>query len=148
MPSDINHVVLVGRLTRDAELKVTNSGLQICRFGLANNYSRKQGDNWIEETNFFDCFMMGRRAEAVQRYLTKGKQIALSGELRYSRWEQDGQPRSKVEVFVGNIQFLGSSGGGSPGRSSGSQDYTGERSGGHESDQYGSGSDFEDDVPF
>lgn len=150
MASDINHVVLVGRLTRDAELRYANSGTAICRLSIANNYSRKQGDQWVEETNFFDCTMFGRRAEALQQYLTKGKQIGIDGTLRFSKWEQDGQTRSKVEVHVNDIQLLGGRDGGGRSQQSGGFDggQGGFDRGGQQSGSYGSGSDFEDDVPF
>ena len=90
---DINVVVLVGRLTRDAELKYTKSGTAIVRFSLAVNRSRKQDDQWIDETSFFDIDFWGKGAEAVNRYLTKGQQVAVEGELRQDRWEQDGSPQ-------------------------------------------------------
>jgi single-strand DNA-binding protein len=105
--SDINHVVLVGRLTRDAELKFTNSGLAIAKLGLAVNRRIKKEDTWQEEANFFDAVMMGKRAEALAQYLQKGKQIAVEGELRQDRWEQDGQRKSRVEIFITNVQLLG-----------------------------------------
>ncbi len=142
MATDINHVVLVGRLTRDAELRYSNSGTAICRFSLANSYRTKQGDTWGEDTNFFDCVMFGKRAEAVNQYLTKGTQVGVDGALRFSKWEQDGQTRSKVEVHVNEFQFLGGGrdGGGRGGGSDRSQP------------QYDGGdaatNDFEDDVPF
>lgn len=139
--ADINHVVLVGRLTRDAELRYTNSGLQICKFSVAINRRRKQGDQWIDEANFFDIVLMGRQAEAIHQYLKKGKQVGVDGELRQDRWEQDGQRRSKVEVYARNVQLLGSAGGGRGGDTGGdfgSSDY-----GSSESSE-----SFEDDVPF
>jgi single-strand DNA-binding protein len=105
--SDINHVVLVGRLTRDAELKYTNSGFAIAKLSLAVNRRVKKEDTWQEEANFFDAVMMGKRAEALAQYLQKGKQIAVEGELRQDRWEQEGQRRSRVEIFVTNVQLLG-----------------------------------------
>jgi single-strand DNA-binding protein len=145
MASDINHVVIVGRLTRDAELRYANSGTAICRFSLANNYSRKQGDQWTEETNFFDCTLFGRRGEAVHKYLTKGKQVGVDGSLRFSKWEQDGQPRSKVEIHVVELQLFGSRDGGREQGSEYSSSRQTEQSGPGE---YGSGSEFEDDVPF
>ena len=139
--ADINHVVLVGRLTRDAELKYTNSGLQICKFSLAINRRRKNGDQWVDEANFFDCTMMGRSAEAIHRYLVKGKQIGVDGELRQNRWEQDGQPRSKVEIFANNVQLLGGPGGQS--------DRAAGPSRGESQGPAGDiGGSFEDDVPF
>jgi len=105
---DINIVVLVGRLTRDAELKFTNSGMAICRFSLAVNRSRKQGDQWVEEASFFDVDYWGKGGEAVNQYLTKGKQVAVEGELRQDRWEQDGAARSKIIIHASNVQLLGS----------------------------------------
>jgi len=106
--TDINHVVLVGRLTRDAELKYTNTGVAVCKFSLAVNRRRKKDDQWIEEASFFNVVVGGKIGEVLHQYLVKGKQIGIQGELRQNRWEQDGQPRSKVEIIVANIQLLGS----------------------------------------
>ncbi len=111
--TDINRVFLVGRLTRDAELRFTNSGTPVGKFSIAVNRSRKNGDKWDEEVNYFDIVLWGRVAEALSKYLLKGKQVAVDGELRQSRWEQDGQARSRIEVHASNIQLLGGSAGGS-----------------------------------
>ncbi len=107
MATDLNHVVLIGRLTRDAELKYTASGMAVCKFSIAVNRNRKQGDSWVEEASFFDITLWGRSGEAIVQYLVKGKQVAINGELRQDRWEQDGQNRSKVEVIANNVQLLG-----------------------------------------
>ena len=138
--SDINHVVLVGRLTRDAELKYTNSGFAIAKLGLAVNRRVKKEDTWQEEANFFDAVMMGKRAEALAQYLQKGKQIAVEGELRQDRWEQEGQRRSRVEIFVTNIQLLGGRAG-AP---------VPEPSAGEEAPPQGvpTADNFDDDIPF
>jgi single-strand DNA-binding protein len=153
--ADINHVVLVGRLTRDAEIKYTNSGTAVSKFGLAVNRRRKSGDQWTEEANFFDCVVWGRVAEALTPYLVKGKQVGVQGELRQNRWEQDGQRRSKVEVNVSNIQLLGGRPQGSPqdmyqGASRGSNDESAAGGGADESfGGAGAGEDgFDDDIPF
>lgn len=114
--SDINHVILVGRLTRDAELKYTANGMAVCKFSIAVNRRRKSGEQWIEEANFFDIVVWGKQGEALNQYLVKGKLIGVDGELRQDRWEQDGQNRSKVEVVASNLQLLG---GGGLGQSSG-----------------------------
>lgn len=164
MASDINHVVVVGRLTRDAELRYANSGTAICAFSIGNTYRIKRGDNWEEESNFFNCVMFAKRAEALHQYLTKGTQVCIDGSLRYSKWEQDGQPRSKVEIHVNDIQLLGGrrdggqGGGYDRGGSGGGYDRGGSQGGyggqggqggqGQQSGNYGSGSEFEDDVPF
>lgn len=104
---DINVVVLVGRLTRDSELKYTKSGMPVARFSLAVNRSKKQGEEWVDEASFFDIDFWGKGAEAVNRYLIKGQQVGVEGELRQDRWEQDGAARSKVVVNATNVRLLG-----------------------------------------
>ncbi len=145
---DINHVVLVGRLTRDAELRYTNSGSAVANFSLAINTRRRRDDQWVDEAHFFDCVVWGRTAEAVSQYLTKGKQVGVAGELRQNRWEQEGQRRSKVEIAVRNLQLLGSRGdgmgGGPPPSAEAPSDAPGDRMG----PDPGPSRDFEDDIPF
>lgn len=160
---DVNVVVLVGRLTRDAELKYTNSGMPICRFSVAVNRSRKQGDQWVEEAGFFDVDYWGKGGEAVNQYLVKGKQVAVEGELRQDRWEQDGQSRSKVIIAANNVQLLGGTSGGpsAPGagehaaagreaRPSGQGGRYGARPSGtpKQEDSPAGGDGFTDDIPF
>jgi single-strand DNA-binding protein len=152
---DINVVLLVGRLTRDSELKYTKSGMPIARFSIAVNRSRKQDDQWVDETSFFEVDYWGKGAESVNRYLTKGKQVGVEGELRQDRWEQDGQPRSKVIVNASNVQLLGGNQGG--GQGSGSFQRT--QSAASDGSNAGRGSPgisqadtqtdgFDDDIPF
>ena len=155
MANDINHVVLVGRLTRDAELRYTNSGMAISKFSVAVNRRKRSGEQWEDEASFFDITYFGKAAEAVNQYLGKGKQIAIDGELRQNRWEQDGQSRSKVEIVANNVQLLGGGGRGDfpGGDNGGSRDRSqgGRQSGGFDSYNQGSpspSSDFEDDIPF
>jgi single-strand DNA-binding protein len=105
---DINVVVLVGRLTRDSELKYTKSGQPIARFAIAVNRSVKRGEAWEDEASFIDIDFWGKGGEAVNRYLVKGQQIAVEGELRQDRWEQDGQNRSKIVVVANNVRLMGS----------------------------------------
>jgi len=112
--ADVNVVVLVGRLTRDAELKYTSSGMAVCKFSIAINTRKKQGDQWVDEPNFFDVVFWGKGGEAVNQYLTKGKQVAVEGELRQNRWEQEGQSRSKVEIHATNVRLLGGGQGSAP----------------------------------
>ena len=109
--ADVNHVVLVGRLTRDAELRYTSSGIAVCNFAVAVNRRKKSGDEWSEEVSFFDVVLWGRQGEALNQYLVKGKQVAVDGELRQNRWEQDGQSRSRIEIVANNLQLLGGSSG-------------------------------------
>ena len=117
--ADVNHVILIGRLTRDAELKYTSGGMAVCKFAIAVNKRRKQGEQWVDEANFFDIVLWGRSGENLNQYLVKGKQVAVEGELHQNRWEQDGQARSKIEIMANNVQLLGGNAGGQGGGASG-----------------------------
>ncbi len=152
--SGINTVVIAGNLVRDAELKYTNNGLAICEFSVAVNDQRKQGDAWVDEAHFFDVTVFGRRGEAIQRYLTKGKTVAIEGKLKQDRWQnQEGQNRSKVGIVANNVMLLGGRDGGSGGSESSSGNRSGSApsgnagDGGNSSGGFG-GDDFPDDIPF
>jgi single-strand DNA-binding protein len=93
--SDLNSVTLSGRLTRDPEFK-TIKDTDILEFSIAS--SEKYKDD--ERTVFIDCTVFGTRAEPLSRFLTKGKQISLTGRLRQDNWEKDGQKRSKIHLVV------------------------------------------------
>ena len=140
--ADINHVVLVGRLTRDAELKYTAGGQAVCKFSIAVNRRRKNGDQWEDEANFFDTVLWGRQGEALNQYLLKGKTVGVEGELRQDRWQQDGQNRSKVEIVANNIQLLGGGGQGGGGAQGSWQSNRGENAPPPPDDG------FTDDIPF
>ncbi len=152
--SGINTVVIAGNLVRDAELKYTNNGLAICEFSVAVNDQRKQGDAWVDEAHFFDVTVFGRRGEAIQRYLTKGKTVAIEGKLKQDRWQnQEGQNRSKVGIVANNVMLLGGRDGGSGGSESSSGNRSGSAPSGNASDGGNSsggfgGDDFPDDIPF
>ena len=149
--ADINCVVLVGRLTRDAELKYTPSGQAVCKFAIAVNRSRKNGDQWVDEANFFDIVLWGRQGEAITKFLVKGKSVAVEGELRQDRWQQDGQNRSKVEVVAANVQLLGGTPGssGAEGGSQNNNSFGGGSNLGHGSENAPARDDgFADDIPF
>jgi single-strand DNA-binding protein len=107
--SDINKCFLIGRLTRDAELKYTATGKPISKFTIAVNEKRKDGDDWVDEASFFDINLWGKQAESLNQYLVKGKQVAIEGKLKQDRWEQDGMNRSRVLIEAAAIQLLGDS---------------------------------------
>ena len=111
---DLNQVILVGRLTRDPELKYTTSGTAILGFDIAVNRSVKKGDKWTDEASFFNCTLFGKQAEAVSKYMEKGKQVAISGELTQDRWEKDGQKHSRVKIICNSLQLLGGKSEGKP----------------------------------
>ena len=104
---DLNSVILIGRLTRDAELKTLPSGTAISKMSIAVNYRKKNGQQWQDEANFFDVTLFGKQAESLNQYLLKGKQIAVIGELRQERWQQNGVNQSKVGIVAQSIQLLG-----------------------------------------
>jgi single-strand DNA-binding protein len=106
---DLSVAVIVGRLTRDAELKYTPSGQAVCHFSVATSSRVKRGDQWVDESSFWDVDLWGKRAESVNQYLTKGKLVALQGDMRQDKWEQDGQGRMKVKITASDVQLLGSS---------------------------------------
>lgn len=107
--ADINSVVLSGRLVRPSEIRYSQNGTSIVRFSIAVNRAKRSADGkWEEEPNYFDCLYFGKPAEAVNPYLEKGRQVTVQGELRQSRWESEGQTRSRIEVAVNNLS-LGSS---------------------------------------
>lgn len=112
MATDINVVVLVGRLTRDCEVKSTTQGTSVCRFSVAVNRRKRTGDKWEDEVSYIDVVLWGKSAETLSSYLTKGRQVSIQGELRQNRWEQNGQKYSKIEVIANSVQLLASSQGG------------------------------------
>ncbi|MBR3327091.1 MAG: single-stranded DNA-binding protein [Atopobiaceae bacterium] len=103
----VNRVVISGNLTRDPELRSTQSGMNILTFGMAVNDRRRnaQTGEWEDYANFVDCVLFGNRAEWLSRDLHKGKKVFVEGKLRYSTWERDGQRRSKLEVVVDDIDY-------------------------------------------
>src|SRR4249919_121619 len=112
MAGDINRVILVGRLTRDPELRHLPSGAPVLEMGVAVN-GRQQDDsgNWVDKPNFFDVKVYGNQAEVLANHLVKGRRIGIDGRLDWSSWEaQDGSKRSKVEVVAFQVQFLDSRG--------------------------------------
>lgn len=106
MSNDLNKVELVGRLTRDADLKYTTTGTAIAAVSLASNRSVKKQDNWETEVSYFDASIYGKSAENLKPYLTKGKTIAIAGHLKQDRWEKDGQKFSRIKIEVEELQLL------------------------------------------
>jgi single-strand DNA-binding protein len=119
MAGDINRVTLVGRLTRDPELKHLPSGSAVLELGLAvNGRKQDQSGQWVDKPNFFDVKVFGNQAEMLSQHLGKGRRIGVDGRLDWSSWEsQDGGKRSKVEVIAQSVQFLDSRNDGADGGS-------------------------------
>lgn len=99
----MNSVCLLGNLVKDAEL---TKG--VLNFSVAVNEAKKTEKGEYENyANYFDCVMFGPRAEAIAKYLEKGKKVAINGKLHQSRWEaKEGGKKSKVEIVVNDIDLL------------------------------------------
>jgi single-strand DNA-binding protein len=102
--SDLNLLVLKGRLTRDPELSHTAGGTPVCKFGLASNDG--YGDD--QRTMFIDCVSFRKTAEVINEHFRKGKPILVNGKLTLNQWtDRDGNRRSKHECLVFGFDFLG-----------------------------------------
>ena len=103
--SSLNRVVLVGRLTRDPEMRTTTNGNKVANFGLAVDRQRKSQDG--QDVDFFNVSAWGNSAEFVANYLTKGRLVAVDGRLQTRKYTtQDGQNREVVEIVADNVQGL------------------------------------------
>ena len=103
-----NSIHLIGRITRDPEqrtVKTKNGDMAVVNFSLAvDNKSRADA-----ETDFFSCSVIGKQAETLCKYVTKGTQLAVTGELHYRKWTgRDGEEKKDVQVSVSSFQMLGS----------------------------------------
>lgn len=116
--TDINNLVIVGRLTRDCgsdpngrDFTYTQGGMCIARVSIAVNRSKRQGDQWIDEASYFDVTIFGKTAENLKPYLVKGRQIVVCGHLTQERWtDQNGQNKSKISIIADNVQLAGGNG--------------------------------------
>lgn len=109
--ANYNKVILLGNLTRDIELRHTQSGMALAKFGMAINRKWSQNGEQKESTCFVDLTAWGRQAEVLNQYVKKGSQLFVEGRLEYSTWEAEGGgKRSKLEVVVENFQFVGAGG--------------------------------------
>lgn len=120
-----NRVILLGNMTRDVELRYTQSGTAVTDIGMAVNDRRKsQTGEWIDETTFVDVTLWGRTAEVASEYLGKGSPILVEGRLKLDSWETDGQKRSKLRVVCDRMQMLGSGGGSGGAQHHGNDDHS------------------------
>lgn len=100
----LNRVVLIGRLTKDPELRFLTTGTAICTFTLA--VDRPKYKDKDKETDFLNCQVWGRMAESCANYLAKGKMAAVDGQIRIETWEKDGERKYKTVINAENVRFL------------------------------------------
>ena len=107
MPADLNTVGLVGRLTRDPELRYTAAGEAVCALRLAVSTRTRADHAWEDRPNFFDVSVWGRGGEAAAEHLTKGRRIGVAGRLAWREWQtDDGSRREAVQVIASSVQYL------------------------------------------
>ncbi len=104
----INRVVLVGRLTRDPDLRALPSGASVCAMRIACNSSQKdrETDEYVDRPNYFDVNSYGPSAERVAEFMSKGSRVAVDGHLEWREWETDGHKRQAVSIVASTVVFL------------------------------------------
>ena len=131
----LNHIVIMGRLTRDPELRRTSSGIAVASFTVAVDRDFGGRDGGEKETDFIDCVAWRQTGEFVSKYFTKGSMIVVSGRLQIRNWnDKDGNKRRNAEVVADNVYF------GESKRSSDSNSAYGGNSSYGNSNNYGGGS--------
>ena len=102
----LNHIVIMGRLTRDPELRRTGSGIAVTSFSVAVERDFGNRDGGERETDFIDCVAWRQTGEFVSKYFTKGSMIVVSGRLQIRGWtDKDGNKRRSAEVVADNVYF-------------------------------------------
>lgn len=102
----INVVALTGRLTKDPELRQTQSGVSVCSFALAVDRAYKSGEE--RQADFFDCVAWRHSADFLRNYFRKGDMVGITGHIQTRNWEtDDGQKRKATEVVVDSLSFVG-----------------------------------------
>ena len=148
--ASFNRVILMGNLTRDPEVRQSQSGTYVVKFGLAVNERVPDGQGgWKQEPSFVDCVVFGKRGEAFSRFMRKGSGTLIEGKLRQQRWQdkETQQTRSKIEVIVDSWEFAGGNAGDGEGGGGAASDFPGREDFGKGGAPTG-GAHFPDDVPF
>ena len=132
----LNHITIMGRLTRDPELRRTGSGIAVTSFSLAVERDFGKNENGEKETDFIDCVAWRQTGEFVSKYFTKGRMAVVSGRLQIRSWtDKDGNKRRTAEVVADNVYFGDSKrdneGGSYGGNSYGGNSYGGNNYGGN-----------------
>ena len=139
----LNHITIMGRLTRDPELRRTGSGVAVASFSVAVDRDFGGRDGGEKETDFIDCVAWRQTGEFVSKYFTKGRMIVVSGRLQIRSWtDKDGNKRRTAEVVADNVYFGDSKRDGDSGSSYGGNTYGGNAYGGNSygNNNYGGGS--------
>lgn len=108
MASDTNVAVLVGRLTRDPEVRHTGGGTSVANLRLAvTSRGKDDAGEWVDRPNYFDVVVFGRLADNADKYLVKGSRVGVTGRLEWREWDgKDGGKRQAVQVVASDVQYL------------------------------------------
>ena len=115
---DLNKAMIIGRLTRDPELRTTPAGVSVCQLGLATNfvYNNQQSGQKVEQVEYHNVVLWRKLGEIAAQYLKKGQRVYIEGRLQTRSWDgQDGQKKSRTEIIADNMIMLdgGNNSGGS-----------------------------------
>jgi single-strand DNA-binding protein len=113
---DLNKVMIIGRLTRDPELRTTPNGASVCQLGLATNfvYTNQATGQKVEQVEYHNVVLWRKLAEIANQYLKKGRRVYIEGRLATRSWDgKDGQKRSRTEIVADNMIMLDGGQGGS-----------------------------------
>lgn len=104
----INKAIISGNLTRDPELRQTQSGTSVLSMAVAVSERVKRGDQWEDRPSYVDVTVWGARAEALAKFLRKGLRVAVSGRLRQDRWQdkQTGENRSRLGIVADEVDVM------------------------------------------
>jgi single-strand DNA-binding protein len=107
MARGVNKAILIGNLGKDPEIRYTQSGTAVCTFSLATTERRKQGEEWVDHTEWHNIVAWARQAELCNQYLQKGSTVYIEGRIQTRKWQdKDGNNRYSTEIVVNDIQFL------------------------------------------
>ncbi|MGL4525032.1 MAG: single-stranded DNA-binding protein [Spirochaetia bacterium] len=134
--TDINNLTIMGRLTKDCEMKYSSGGMAIVSFSIAVNLSeRDSSGQWEDKASFFDVTLFGNQAESLSSYLAKAQQVCVQGHLKQERWNSDGVMHSRVKIVANRVNLVGGGKKETPPNNQSAKVVQ-------------SNSDFEDDIPF
>lgn len=156
--ANLNKVFLIGRLTRDPEVRTFSNGGKVAKFGFAVNNRRKntQTGQWEDDPVWLDCEAynrgeFGKLAETVEQYCRKGSQVFIEGHLQLDQWtDRDNQKRQKLKIVVDGLQLLDrrqDGNAGSPGGRAGSARSSASDASDVPPDDYGEQPEFSEDAP-
>lgn len=105
----MNKVILMGNLGADPEMKVTQGGMSVMRLRLATNERKKDGEQWVDHTEWHTVTVFGKRAEGLAKVLTRGSKLLVDGVLRTHSWEDKdtGKKRFATEVIANDVELAG-----------------------------------------